>query len=113
MMEETKPRHSRLGIASFITAIAVGILVPLDMVASAALMWSMQGEDASKFIPLFIAMGFILILAYGGNLAGIGLGIAGIRQKDRNRVFAIIGLCLATAIVQRIVIVTQEQQTRT
>ena len=97
MIQESKPRHSRLGIASFIIAIAVGIIVPLVMVFMAILMASMQEQGTSKLLPVGVAFGLILILAYCGNLTGIGLGIAGIRQKEQNRIFAIIGLCLNSA----------------
>ena len=97
MIQDYKLRHSRLGIASFVIAIAVGIIVPLVMVLMAILMASIQEQGTSKLFPVGVAFGLILILAYCGSLTGIGLGIAGIRQKKRNRIFAIIGLCLNSA----------------
>ena len=97
MIQESKPRHSRLGIASFIIAIAVGIIVPIVIIAWAIMAAGKQGQDAEKLIPAGIVMGWTLILAYCGNLTGLGLGIAAVRQKDRNRIFAIIGLCLNAA----------------
>ena len=97
MIQEFKTRHSRLGIASFVIAIAVGIIVPLVMVFMAILMASMQEQGTSKLLPVGVAFGLILILAYCGNLTGIGLGIAGIRQKEQKHIFAIIGLCLNSA----------------
>jgi len=87
-------RHSRLGIASFIIALSVGLIIIVLMVGSIAATTLMRNTDTSLKLIISVSIGFAAILAYFGNLIGAGLGIAGILQRERKKVFAIIGLCL-------------------
>jgi hypothetical protein len=90
-------RHSRLGIASFIIALSVGGLVFLLIPASIAATTVTQRGSSSAALPIAVGMGLAVILAYCGNLTGVGLGIAGVRQRERKKLFAIIGLCMNAA----------------
>jgi hypothetical protein len=91
-MDEQK--HSGLGIASFITSIASGVITFLLIVIAGVMEASSPGgideESASAVI-----LGLSLIAFLGVSLVALGLGIAGIVQKNRKKIFAILGSIFA------------------
>ncbi len=91
-MEEQK--HSGLGIASFITSIVSGILTFLLIVIAGVIETSTPGgmdeESASAMI-----VGLFLFTFLGASLVALGLGIAGLMQKERKKIFAILGTVFA------------------
>ena len=95
-MEQLK--HSGLGIASFITAIVSGVFVFLLVVIAGAIEVSTPGgmdeESASAVI-----IGLLLFALVGALLVAIGLGIAGLVQNGRKKVFAVLGTVFSTAIL--------------
>ena len=76
-------KHSRKGIASFVTALL--LWVPL-----LALLFMVLGckEPPLLFIFLFRTS----VLAFWLNPVALGLGIAGMLDKDRKHVFAVLGV---------------------
>jgi hypothetical protein len=86
-------KHSGLGIASFILALlsGVGLIVSITIAvlveqkSPGAL--DHEGDEA-------VALGVAVIVGAGMCLLGLILGIIGCCQKDRKRVFAVIGTVL-------------------
>ncbi len=78
-------KHSRFGIASFIISIICGVLVyvPLFTVAFTQI----ETGSNESYGYLAIVFGSLCI-----NFIGIGLGIAGLFEKNRKKIFAILGL---------------------
>lgn len=106
-------RHSRMGIASFVISILVVVAI-LALVVGAPLVLSSTGAlDAQSFDPAdpqsidlpnetLIALQVIGFGFLGGVLlsfVGLGLGIAGMVQRRRRRLFAIIGTVLNGLVV--------------
>ncbi len=96
--DQEQMRHSGLGIASFIAAILVG-LTEVGIIGAASIAevrnpgiineespWAMAAE-------LGVCGGILLAIA------GAGLGIAGLMQSQRYKLFAIIGLVFNSMIV--------------
>jgi hypothetical protein len=89
----TVERHSGLGIASFVISL---IMAPalLVIVVMAALIGSSDDESPANIIVGLLALGSIALL-----LTGIGLGIAGVLQKQRRRMFSVLGLVFNASLV--------------
>jgi cytochrome c biogenesis protein CcdA len=82
-------KHSRLGIASFLIGLVIG-LGNLSLIAAAAVMGQ---HRQAKNSPALIALGLLFVAGMGLSLVGIGLGVAGVIQRDRRKVLAVVGLC--------------------
>ena len=82
--------HSGLGIASFIIAASTVFFLILILVGAAVLESSSPGglDEESPAVILIGLLVFAVILA---NLTGLALGIAGCCQKQRKKVFSILG----------------------
>jgi len=93
-MEEQK--HSGLGIASFITSIVSGILIFLIYVIAGAMEVSTPGGMDEKFAT---AMSLFLLVFLEASLVALGLGIAGLLQKDRKKIFAILGTIFSAVTI--------------
>lgn len=87
-MEEQK--HSGIGIVSFITSIISGICIFLILVIAGVMEASSPGgmdeESASA-----VVVGLSLFAFLGMALLALGLGIGGLFQKERKKIFAILG----------------------
>jgi hypothetical protein len=83
--------HSGLGIASVafgvLGALAMGGALGIAMYAAVA-----NKGEVDEQSPLIMTVGFLFCAGVPLNILGIGLGIAGLVQKDRRKLFAIIGL---------------------
>jgi uncharacterized membrane protein len=102
-MEEQK--HSGLGIVSFITSIVSGILIFLLIVIAGAMEVSTPGGMDEESAGAMM-VGLFLFVFLGASLVALGLGIAGLLQKDRKKIFAILGTIFsAVTIVGMIFIV--------
>lgn len=87
-MEDQK--HSGIGIASFITSIVSGILTFLLIVIAGAIEVSTPGGmDEDSMSALII--GLLVIAFMGTNLIALGLGIGGLVQEKKKKIFAILG----------------------
>jgi len=88
-------KHSGLGIASFIFSIVAGILIFLLIVIAGVMEVSTPGGMDEKSAAAVI-VGLLLIAFLFLCLLALGLGIAGLIQKDRKKLFAILGTIFST-----------------
>ena len=93
------PKHSRKGVASFVISLVVWFtLVPM-MFGEIFGITKIQhfGAEHQQILFCWFIIGLIL------NPVCMGLGIAGMLDKDRKRVFAVLGVifnyCLLIAIL--------------
>ena len=100
MDQQRQPRlkHSGLGIASFIVSLAMGVYFIL-VVFVAAVIATVTPGDMPDTSPAAVIIGLFAVLGLIGCVAGIGLGIAGMCQKNRKKVFSILGLIINGLIV--------------
>jgi hypothetical protein len=94
--EPGPPPHSGLGIASFIIAmvvVVVGLVAVLLIVLASGRPYRRDAEPLIAMLVGLICLGFV------AALVGIGLGIGGCVQEDRNRTFAVTGLIINGIIV--------------
>lgn len=87
-MEEKK--HSRLGIASFITSIVSAIFIFLLIVIAGVMETSSPGGIDEKSAGAMV-LGLFLYAFLFASLVALGLGIGGLFQKERKKIFAILG----------------------
>jgi len=87
-MEEKK--HSGFGIASFITSIVSGLLIFLLIVVAGVMETSTPGGIDEESAGA-VMVGLFLFAFLGAALVALGLGIAGLLQKERKKIFAILG----------------------
>jgi hypothetical protein len=93
-MEE---KHSRLGIASFALSLVVGFLILVLFVVAGVL--AQRHGTGSEQYPGSVAVGAGMILLVGLDFLAIGLGIAAVCQKERKRLFGVLGLVFAALTV--------------
>tara|TARA_R110002111_G_scaffold244487_2_gene306725 strand:+ start:104 stop:475 length:372 start_codon:yes stop_codon:yes gene_type:complete len=90
--------HSGLGTSSFIIALLASvILTGMFVIAGVMEMNSPDGIDEESASTMLL--GFALISAFFAELLAIGLGIAGLIQRKKGRLFAILGLCISSFFV--------------
>ena len=105
-----KLKHSGPGIASFILFFAMAALFVALLIAitvQAVGLVDLKGESmdpeklASKFegAPEFAVMSVLLFSTAIGNIIGLILGIVGLMQKERKKLFAILGTVLNGLVV--------------
>jgi len=90
----THPRHSGLGVASFVVFLVYCTLFFLVFLVSVLL--TMSGEPLAKPpalpSPTVILLGIMLFASVFLSLMGVALGIAGAVQRNRRKVFAVLGI---------------------
>ena len=89
MDEQALLRHRGLGIASFIIAMVVLLLILLVFGVAGALRVS-----GVKSPAIDVVIGLAAIALWLANLVGIGLGIAGLIDKTSKKTFPILGLVI-------------------
>ncbi|CAA9460432.1 MAG: hypothetical protein AVDCRST_MAG25-773 [uncultured Rubrobacteraceae bacterium] len=106
-------RHSRMGIASFVISILVVVAILALVVGAPLVLSSTDALDAQSFDPAdpqsidlsnpaiialqVIGLGFILGVLL--SFVGFGLGVAGLIQRRRKRLFAIVGAVLNGLVI--------------
>jgi hypothetical protein len=91
---EQQQQHSGLGIASFTISIVCAILLFLLFLIAGVMEASTPGgidEESVEAVMLGLFIIFLLFL----NLLAIGLGIGGLLQTERKKIFAILGSIFA------------------
>ena len=83
-------KHSGLGIASFVTSIVSGLFIFLLIVVAGVMEVSTPGGIDEESATAVI-VGLFIFAFLGSSLVALGLGIAGLLQKDRKKIFAILG----------------------
>ena len=86
------PAHSGYGIASFIMGLAVGGFEFLVALVGGIMDSRAQGKNQADLDIIWVLVGAGVIIGMLMNLGGIVLGVAGFVQKDRRRVFPILGI---------------------
>ena len=95
-MEQQK--HSRLGIASFITSIVSGILIFLIIVIAGVMEASTPGGIDEKSLGAMM-VGLFLFAFMGADLVALGLGIGGLFQKEKKKIYAILGTVFSSVLL--------------
>jgi len=90
--------HSGLGIASFAIALAAGLL-EFVLVIIAGILQSTTPGGIDENSPPAILLGLALIGGLMFDLLGIGLGIGGLCDHKRNKLFAIFGVVIGFAVL--------------
>lgn len=94
-------KHSGLGIASFVTSIAIGVS-ELTLVAIAGVLEATTpGGIDEKSATL---LGLLMIAGLVGSVVGVGLGIAGVLQKNRKKLPSILGLVINGVIILGVIL---------
>ena len=83
-------KHSGMGIASLVLAILVGILA-VSIIAVAGVLEATTPGGLDEDAPLTALIGLAILGCPLANLFGLGLGIAGLAQRGRKKVTAILG----------------------
>ena len=91
-------KHSGLGIASFITSIASGLPLALIVILAGTIEALTPGGMDSQS-PVAMAVGLAMFFFIFIGLVSIGLGIAALIQKDRKKIFAILGTVFSAVVV--------------
>jgi len=87
------PIHSGTGIASFVISLAVG-LVDFAVFIFVVIIAIVNEGTSERNSPIAIMIGMILMLGGLGYLIGLALGIKGLFEKHRKKVFAVLGIIL-------------------
>lgn len=99
----TAPRHSGLGIASFmISMVIIGFFFFLLFLAVIIAVISPGLADTNSM--LIRILGTFFMFASLANLVGLVLGIAAMRQIDRKKVFSILGLVFNLMIIAGMIV---------
>ena len=93
----TKPlKHSGLGIASFIISILAGMILFVCVIIAGAMEASTPGGIDEESAGAMI-VGLVMFFCFFLEMLAIGIGIGGFFQKDRNKIFAILGIAFSIA----------------
>ena len=88
--EVTQPKHSKLGIGSFVISIPNGTLILILTITAGVMDENGVTEDDPKMQMVgILILGSILLAVIGS-----GLGVASCFQKDKKKILGIIGLIL-------------------
>lgn len=91
-------KHSALGIASFVIGLIVGLLLCILVVIAGMITASQPEIVAEESVPM-ILLGLLVLGGLVVNLVGVGLGIAGLFQQQRKKLFPILGVATNVLIV--------------
>jgi hypothetical protein len=91
-------RHSGFGIASFLIAVGAGLL-EFALVAAAAVLEASTPGGIDEDSPVAILLGLGIFGGLCIALVGIGLGVAGLCQQNRSKVFAVLGVVFGSAVL--------------
>jgi hypothetical protein len=87
-----EPTHSGLGVTSFILSLLSGLFLVIMVVLATALT-ARNGAELDEESPEAILIGGAILLSMLVALVGAILGGVALGQRDRKKVFAILGLC--------------------
>lgn len=98
MERPIEPKHSGLGIASFIMSIFVGLCMFVVFVVAGVLETSTPG-GMDENSPVAMIVGLCMFGLLFGCLISIGLGIGGLCQTGRKKIFAVLGITFSAIII--------------
>ncbi|WP_243892398.1 hypothetical protein [Shewanella algae] len=91
-------KHSGPGIASFVTSILSGIALFITFIVAGTLETTTPGgmdENSMEAVLVGLMIIFMMLVC----LVSLGLGIGGLVQKDRQKIFAILGTTFSGLII--------------
>lgn len=91
-------KHSGIGIAAFITSVVASIFLVLMVVVAGVMEVATPGGLNEESVPAMV-LGLFIIVLLVMDLVALGLGIAGLFQKDRKKLFAILGTTFSAATI--------------
>ena len=100
-----KLKHSGMGIASFATSVVVGLLIIVCYIAIVAKTVA-TGGTLDKHSSFAIISGMIVIGLLLCDLIALGLGIAGIFEKKRKKIYAILGTIISAVMILMVISLT-------
>ena len=100
--ESMEPKHSAFGIASFILSIFVGMSMFLAFVIAGVMEASRPGGMDEQSIQAVI-VGLAIITLIFLDLVAVVLGIVGLFQKNRKKVFAILGVIFSSVTLMLVI----------
>lgn len=95
-------KHSGIGIASFVISIVAGILIFIVLGIAGSLEASTPGgidENSTEAVMVGLAIIGLLFL----NVLSVGLGIGGLLQKERKKIFAILGTVFSSFLILSVI----------
>lgn len=94
---EEARKHSGIGIASLLTSILTGVLMVIWFVSIIVIV-STTGDLAEDSVAAMV-IGLLMILGLFMTVVALGLGIAGLKQENRKKVFPVLGIIISTLIL--------------
>ncbi|MCG9748088.1 hypothetical protein [Shewanella sp. Isolate8] len=91
-------KHSGLGIAAFILSILSTLLI-FALVTIAGILEATTPGGMDETSPEAIIVGMLIFAFIGLALVGLGLGIGGLVQKQRKKIFAILGTIFSSVTI--------------
>lgn len=102
--ESMETKHSGFGIASFIISISVGLLLFLVLAIGGILDASTPGGmDEQSIQAVLVGLSMIALLFFA--FVAAALGIVGLFQKERKKLFAILGTVFSLGTVMLAIVV--------
>jgi hypothetical protein len=95
-MESIELKHSGFGVASFILSISVGLLMFLAIAVAGMMQVATPGGLDPQSIQM-ILVGLSIIALLFLDIVAVVLGIFGLFQKERKKVFAVFGTIFSSA----------------
>jgi hypothetical protein len=96
--ESIESKQSGFGVASFIISISVGLLMFLVFAIAGLMQVSTPGGIDKQSIQMML-VGLSIIALLFLDIVAVVLGIVGLLQKKRKKLFAIFGTILSSATV--------------
>ncbi len=95
-------KHSGIGVASFVISILAGILIFIVFAVAGSLEVSTPGGiDENSTEAIMIGLAIIGLLFF--NVLAVGLGIGGLLQKERKKIFAILGTVFSSFLILSVI----------
>lgn len=91
-------KHSGLGIASFALSIITGLLIFVTILVAGALEHLTPGGMGDRSLTATM-IGFAIIGFCALTAVALALGVASLFQKERQKVFGILGTVLSSVII--------------
>lgn len=92
------PAHSGVGIASFVISL-IAALCLFAVVVIAGILQTSMSEGAREEAGVYLVVGLLVMLFLLLSLVALCLGIAGLLQRRRNRVFAVLGTVFSAGAI--------------
>ena len=93
-----KLKHSGMGVASFATSVIAGLLIIVCYIAIISKTVA-SGGILDKHSSFAIISGMIIIALLMCDMIALGLGIAGIIEKKRKKIYAILGTIISAVMI--------------